>query len=526
MWNRVFGNLSIKLILWLVAIFLFLFSILIIFFRTNISLDTSEVVTFQRNSLTFIVIFISFFVCFLFLKKYVSVCNSNLLFLFFSSVYVSFGIYMIINSDSHLRADALSVFNSAIAFNKGNFDSLSSMNYVGIYPQQLGIITLERIILSIISDERAIFFGNLIFIIIINFILWKTVSEASGKNSEANNITILLSFCFLPQFFFIFFAYGQIPGLTCLVISLYFFIKNLKEFRILFFIVNIIFIGLSCLLRSNYMIAAIAMAIIYLIIFLEEKKVRLIFCSISVLFSVVFFNKAITTFYENESSMNIGGGMPKIAWVTMGLQDSKNTPRLGGWYNGYSYSVYMKNNGDEKAIETQTKKDLNDRVKYLISHPRDAFAFFSKKSFSTWGDPWFQSVWSGPLENANQHTHTQLLKSIYSGGRIYSILTTFLNVLLVIIYFFSFRNVIRILSGKLAPNYLILFCCLYFLGGIFFHLLWETKSQYTYPYVFLLIPVACYDNWQGKSKKDPHPDQSFTTRKEYQEYKKVWTRTK
>ena len=29
-----------------------------------------------------------------------------------------------------------------------------------------------------------------------------------------------------------------------------------------------------------------------------------------------------------------------------------------------------------------------------------------------------------------------------------------------------------------------------FLGGFFFHLMWETKSQYVYPYVFMLIPMS------------------------------------
>ena len=32
--------------------------------------------------------------------------------------------------------------------------------------------------------------------------------------------------------------------------------------------------------------------------------------------------------------------------------------------------------------------------------------------------------------------------------------------------------------------------CLYLIGGVLFHLAWETKSQYVYPYIFLLIPPA------------------------------------
>ena len=27
-------------------------------------------------------------------------------------------------------------------------------------------------------------------------------------------------------------------------------------------------------------------------------------------------------------------------------------------------------------------------------------------------------------------------------------------------------------------------------GGVLFHLMWETKSQYVYPYIFMLIPLS------------------------------------
>lgn len=38
----------------------------------------------------------------------------------------------------------------------------------------------------------------------------------------------------------------------------------------------------------------------------------------------------------------------------------------------------------------------------------------------------------------------------------------------------------------------ILIFPLYLLGGIFFHLLWETKSQYVYSYVFMMLPISAY----------------------------------
>lgn len=31
---------------------------------------------------------------------------------------------------------------------------------------------------------------------------------------------------------------------------------------------------------------------------------------------------------------------------------------------------------------------------------------------------------------------------------------------------------------------------IYLTGGFIFHLIWETKSQYVYPYVYLLLPLS------------------------------------
>lgn len=45
---------------------------------------------------------------------------------------------------------------------------------------------------------------------------------------------------------------------------------------------------------------------------------------------------------------------------------------------------------------------------------------------------------------------------------------------------------------------------LYLIGGVLFHLMWETKSQYVYGYVFLLIPLGAagaFETYQKMIKK-------------------------
>lgn len=36
------------------------------------------------------------------------------------------------------------------------------------------------------------------------------------------------------------------------------------------------------------------------------------------------------------------------------------------------------------------------------------------------------------------------------------------------------------------------FGLIFLIGGFLFHLFWETKGQYVYPYIFMQIPTAAY----------------------------------
>ena len=59
-----------------------------------------------------------------------------------------------------------------------------------------------------------------------------------------------------------------------------------------------------------------------------------------------------------------------------------------------------------------------------------------------------------------------------------------------IIYIILIGSLITVLANRKELNSEILLLVLIFLGGFSFHILWETKSRYIIPYLFILIPVA------------------------------------
>ncbi|OCX49150.1 hypothetical protein BFD03_02700 [Limosilactobacillus reuteri] len=202
---------------------------------------------------------------------------------------------------------------------------------------------------------------------------------------------------------------------------------------------------------------------------------------------IFIISNCITLFYSKvqQRYFSVNGGVPKVAFVVMGLQnymDLKNS-----WYDGYTLSTYKQHNYSEKETEKQAQKDLKREIDRLKSSRSNMVGFFKRKLISTWSDSTFQSLWIAPWENkANKK-----LKYIYNDNkestiRIISNLTTQL------ILFCGGISCLRKNKKIEYANYLTL-VMLFFVGGFLFHLIWETKSQYVWTYVEILIPISAME---------------------------------
>ena len=95
------------------------------------------------------------------------------------------------------------------------------------------------------------------------------------------------------------------------------------------------------------------------------------------------------TIIKNITGIELGKGVPMIAYVEMGLQDSDVAP---GWYNGYNWSVYENNNGDYDVANSQAKSDLGNTLSYYIIHPENLFIFYIERQFLEWCNPDFKGT--------------------------------------------------------------------------------------------------------------------------------------
>ena len=184
-------------------------------------------------------------------------------------VYILASFYFILNTNDHIRADAWSVYNAAWQMLNGDFTALQKDQYIGINPHQIGLMLYDMLVIKFSKNEEMLYFMNALEVLIINWYGYKITDKCFG-NAQINRMVLLLEFLFLPQFFFILFGYGIIPGFCCFTIAAYHAIciyegEPLKKHSVWM----LLFAVLASLLKKNYCIGAMAIGIVLVLQFVR-----------------------------------------------------------------------------------------------------------------------------------------------------------------------------------------------------------------------------------------------------------------
>ena len=172
--------------------------------------------------------------------------------------------------------------------------------------------------------------------------------------------------------------------------------------------------------------------------------------------------------------------------------DIDNRKRGPGWYDASCYNIYIDSDSQPDIAAAIGMDKMRQNIQKMAEDPARTITFFWHKMVSTWCDPLYQSIWSGPMQTESQTTYTPLLLSLYGDGKaedFADMCAKFVSLLL-----YSGVCAFLFLGGRKERGWELVF--LYFIGGVLFHLFWETKSQYVYPYVFCLIPFSAFGLWR------------------------------
>lgn len=429
---------------------------------------------------------LAFFPLSIIINKLLDHLTKKQLFILLAPLFSLGGLLLIALTTDITRDDAATVFRSAVHINQGSLSSLNEGAYLFRYPHQLGLVTFERIILTIIPIPSMVVFFllNIFAILLTNAMTWK-ITELLFDDDHVSKWAIFLSFAFLPQFFNILFVYGIVYSLAIASVGIYFFIRYLSNHQRKDALVSLLTLATAYWIRNNNIILLITLSVIILLEAICQKNKRLI-CYPIVLFGLaISFNKATLSYYQHLAGHELKG-TPKVAWLAMGLQDLKDNHRQPGWYTSYVRDIYFEKSGDYDQIKEDADKMVTHEMQKFFEKPAYAWTFFSTKFLTTWTESTFQSIWSGPSKPQKQPLNNIYAASIFNGRWGYRIIYQVTHAMLILIYLGAFLYLI--FSKNM--NLINLYPFIYLAGGIIFHLLWETKSQYASPYVYLLIPFV------------------------------------
>lgn len=453
-------------------------------YTTTVSYNALERVSMYLDIISNVLLLgLAFFIICLVLalRKYLQKANEIYVFLTLSLIYVAMATYLICNVDHSIRADANLVSQGAKDFLAGSRTMFEKGGYFYQYPHQVGLLFYDMFLYLFTKNVVINFVANLMLVLGINFLIYK-ISDLLFNNRFVNNLTIIMAFAFLPQFFFILFAYGTIPGLFFVVLAFYFTLRFTKNHSYVDLAITVVGCCVAVVIRKNFIIAVIAIIIFLSLELLKKFSLKHLVLIVCILVSMLLPTQVLPNSFVKDTD-----GTPSVLWAVMGT-DIDNRYLGPGWYNDINAAVFKGSDYDSQLSEEKGKELLNNNIQKIKDRPSDACKFFYYKNVSQWCDPLFQSIWSGPLEDCYQNTKTPLLKSLYNGGVAEDILATMMKAYM--LGFWGLCLIYLIRHHKEHNGWQL--CFLMLIGGFIFHTIWEGKSQYTYPYLFSLIPFAAY----------------------------------
>ncbi len=462
-----------------------------LFYTTAVAYSTSEKVTIRLDigcqllMLTVAALVLVLIWVFRFKKPSVRLTERTL-FLICTVAYTLAAVFLIVHVDGSIRADASLTFRCAAGYNRGDYSSFTQEGYLYMYPHQLGIMTFDRLLLLFSKSPKLFFAANFVMVLVINRLLYK-IAAFLFENRWVNLLTIACSFAFLPQFFFILFAYGVIPGLCCMMAAFYFVLLLARTGKWRYLIPVTVFAALAVIMKKNFLIGVIAAALYLLVYFLRDRKWQKLAAAGLLALCMVLPSNLLISAYERATGYPLDNASPSVLWIAMGT-DIDNCRFGPGWYDVSTVQIYNESGRNAAAAAEVGKEKLAHNLEKIMQQPLKAAVFFKNKTVSQWCDPLYQSVWSGPLKDCGQTVKTPLLEDIFSGGPVNQAMTysmKFLNLMLWLL-----AGIFLICFAKTNTGWELFY--IFFVGGFLFHCIWEAKSQYTMPYVVGLIPFAMY----------------------------------
>ena len=470
------------------AIFCFLFALcnIVFTYRINNGNYTDKGIEFGIN-LGNIIFFILFLLTiYVALKNDFFKINEKTLLHIFLMLCLIIGLFWIFINDPILRdqEDSYNCFNTALSVYHNSLTSLKQGSYICVYPNNLGLVTYELLNIILFGENGSLYsirLINLLFVLIGYYSLYRINDEIFKKNRMINCLLILLMFGSMQFVFYSFFVYGNCLSYSLALLSVFLFIKYLKERKISQLVLSSISISLAITIKMNSLIILIAELIYLFLELLKNKKtITLIFMILS-LVCIYFGTTGLQNYWGNKAGVDYTNTkLPTVCWIAYGVNYDPLNP---GHYTNQFENFHSQNGYKAEYTSIEAKNFIKMAINRFIEKPSIGITFYVKKFLVSWANPQYEAF------DQYRELHNSALSQNVISGPINNVLNYFWdavsNIISIGLLGFILLNFKKIKLEEMLPAVIVL-------GGFFFHALWEVKAIYLYQYFMYLLPYAAY----------------------------------
>lgn len=384
------------------------------------------------------------------------------------------------------RADSALVIDAAKRFAAGDFSPLEG-EYFSRVSYQLGIcLPLEGLARLLPGLDLNLLMQalNCVISAALMALLCGLAGEVMG-GAHASYAAMLLYLAFVPMLLFNMFVYGVLPMLLLCVLAMRCFARYARTGERRFGVLYALLIGAAAALKPNAMIVMLALLICAAVHALQRKDGFLLLCAALSVALCMALPAGVIRLYELRAGVTLAPDTGMLLRLAMGMQDSVIA---AGWYNGVieEYWPLSVTPEMEKAAALEM---LAARLREFAADPAGAWAFFREKCLTQWAEPSYDILWYGAVCGKSGRFNGLAHAIFRDGSGVRALLTVYMNVFQQAAYVLVLIGTCGMLKEK-RVGAVQLMLPVTVLGGFLYHMLFEAKSQYIYPYMLLLLPLA------------------------------------
>ena len=172
--------------------------------------------------------------------------------------------------------------------------------------------------------------------------------------------------------------------------------------------------------------------------------------------------------------------IPTFLTIVMGLNDDNG---WGGWHNGYDQQTFLAFDCDEEQAQKQAYQDFQDYLAGYRKNPGSMASFFIRKMNNQWNAPMYQST---IMNSESDGQRPVLLESLFQEGKAAKLVTFGMKLYQLLLYGSILFLLVRKRKDFDRMEEYALLAAVF--GGFLFTLVWEAKTRYALPYLFMQIP--------------------------------------